>query len=154
MYTLYVHIHAIISRMFTMKGSRFLTQSSFQEIEPSCAADLCSLWPNCENPEDHLPVITSRRRKNSDNAARYPSKSPHVTSRQNHATSHYVCVTHPSCLSGLTSLVPRWFFPYLPLLIIRTYFVLLQGLSIVQSTNDFHHCLHRHLPKNRNSLEK
>ncbi|KAL5250061.1 hypothetical protein ACHWQZ_G015959 [Mnemiopsis leidyi] len=40
------------------------------EIEPSCAADLCSLWPNCENPEDHLPVITSRRRKNSDNAAR------------------------------------------------------------------------------------
>ncbi|XP_063687892.1 YTH domain-containing protein 1-like isoform X1 [Bolinopsis microptera] len=40
------------------------------EIEPTCAADLCTLWQNCENPEDHTPVITSRRRKNSENAAR------------------------------------------------------------------------------------
>ena len=129
-----------------------VTIALFQEIEPSCAADLCSLWPNCENPDDHLPVITSRRRKNSDNAARYPSTTPHVTSHQNHATSQ-VCVTRQSCLSGLASIIPRWFFTYMPLLITRTYFVLLQGLSNVQSTNDFHHCNHKHLPINRNTLE-
>ena len=114
-----------------------------QEIEPTCAADLCTLWQNCENPEDHTPVITSRRRKNSENAARYPpptSSHPRVTS------SHLRVTSCPSFHSGLASKIIRWLYSYLSFSIMRTYSIMSQGQSCKARTIIIKHS-YKHLLK-------
>ena len=71
-----------------------------QEVEPICAADLCSLWTNSEDPEAHVPTIPARRKTSESAAARYnmtPSLR-HVTSSNLHVTSH-----DPTACSGLNS---------------------------------------------------
>ena len=101
-----------------------------QEVEPSCAAQLCSMWSNCEDPDNHIPIIPARNRP-SESTTRYPLQ---VTSLFHQVTSslrrHQVAFRPAAtCLPGLNSSSQNlWrFYAYLiPALLLRTSFTFFQ----------------------------